>query len=268
MYIPGHEPNTDKLTKIFDFTLVILFVGGCTFAMFESVLFLLFPNMPILFTSMFPKGTSLLFHIPPLMFHIYTVLILYLATCTIFIDSVYYGVLVVPFVVKELRLDRRRYRSLSKLREMHVLKMEYRAAEILQRIFNNHVGRFLLVFQSLASLMFMICGFMIVKHGGDMNTISFCLLWVWLLGSAGIWSGWLAACAYFSTHGLKILNSWKYHVWARNHERVIMKKFRLSCKPLAVSYKNMYIIRSRSVLAFIQGLLRGLMRTLLTLRTS
>lgn len=265
--MPGHDPNTNKYTKLFDLTLVLLFLGTLGVILFESIFFIIFPKMPILFNSILPRGAPIMFHFPLLIFHMYTILILYMSTFTIVLGSINYGVLVVPFVVRELRLGRKKYRSLSKLREQETLIMEYRGAEILQKIFNNLVGRFLLVFQTLVTLMFKICGFMVIKHGKDMDAVPFVLMLVWGICAPVAWGTWLLACSYFNSHSLKILNSWKHHAWKRNMEKIIMDKFRASCKPLAVSYETMYIIRTRTVLLFLRSLIRGLMRTLLALRT-
>lgn len=221
----------------------------------------------MLFTSLVPHGFPLLIHVTFLVFHVYTIFVVYLSAFSVIHGALIYGALVAPLVIKEFRLDRSRYRSLSDLRESHTLMLEYRGVEILQKFFNNLVGFFLLPIQTLVTLMFMFGLFMVINHKNEMETIPLVLVSVWAVITPLVWGGWLMACAYFYTNGLKTMNSWKCHNWNSKEERVLMNKFRASCRPLSIGYKTLYRIRPGSVLVFVRGLIRGLKRTLLALRT-
>ena len=74
---------------------------------------------------------------------------------------------------------------------------------------------------------------------------------------------------YLEKSGRRILKSWKYHLASLRNgkERKYLRKFRLSCKPLSISYKTMYTIKQASIMVFVRGLLKGLMRALLAVKT-
>lgn len=179
-----------------------------------------------------------------------------------------YGTLVVPFIAKELSLGKKRYSSTPSLRLLPTLMIEYRAAQLLQNLYNSVIGLFLFPFQSLASLMFMVSSFMVITHWDTLNRISLSLMISWSLLAPNAWIIVLMMGAYLHKSGVRVLNSWRHHQQfiTSKADRKLMGKFRLSCKSLSVSYNRMYTIKPISTMIFVRGLIKGLLRCLLTMR--
>ncbi|CAL8092434.1 unnamed protein product [Orchesella dallaii] len=66
---------------------------------------------------------------------------------------------------------------------------------------------------------------------------------------------------YGKTEGA--IKSWKYVNWGSKEENVRMAKFQKSCKPWAVGYRKVYVIRKLTVLKWNRGIMRGTFRALL-----
>lgn len=181
-----------------------------------------------------------------------------------------YGTFVMPFFVNELRLNKMSsYRSKSELRKnCDALIKEYRAMQILQKMYNNLFGQFLVPFQSVITLTFVFGSFIVIKHRNDdtMHIFPFLLMASWSIVAPACWSFMLLIGGYLHSNGMKVLSSWKYHRgWKSCLERKLMKKCQASCKPVTINYGKAYVIRKVSVLEFNKGLIRGLARALLTL---
>lgn len=227
------------------------------------------PRLPIFFGSVLPSDSPLVIRLMIIFYHCYICFPMY---TTLGIDSsvvFLYGTLFVPFLAKELVLGRKSYKSLSKLRTMETLVLEYRAAQLMQNICNALIGPLLIPLQTLITLMFMVSGFIVIRNWSTMDSISLMLMLAWAFTAPFFWLVDLMIASYLFRSGKKILNSWKYHQMsiARIKERKLLGKVRVSCRPLSIAYKKIYIIRPTSSMVFIRGLVKGLMRTLLTLKT-
>ncbi len=228
------------------------------------------PRLPIFFGSVISTDAPLAIRIVIIFYHCYICVPMY-STLSVESSAVFmYGALVVPFLAKELALGRKSYKSLSKLRAVNTLIIEYRTAQILQNVFNVLVGPSLIPLQTLVTLMFMVTGFLGIRNWNTMNTISLTLMITWAFMAPFFWILGLIIASYLFRSGNKILNSWKYHQMsiASAKERKLLGKVRVSCRPLCVAYKKIYVIRPISSMVFTRGLVKGLMRTLLTLKTS
>lgn len=254
-----------------DIALFLQFLSCIFVAFLQAIYFFVVPDAPMLL------GSILIPYISPLMvylitfMHVYIVGVMYL---NIFVMYSYVGysyvTLVLPFLAKEIRLGKKSYKSLDRLREPVILMREYRAIQVLQNIFIGLVGRFLFPLQTMATVVFVFSSFMIIKHGYEMGVVPLVLMGSWSLMALFGWSFILMAAGYLYLSGNKILNSWRCYLgWNFvGCSKKVFSKFRRSCKPIMINYGKVFIIRKVSVLIFLRGLMRGMMRALLTLKTN
>lgn len=271
LYLPSHNPHTNRYTWIVDIALffqLLLFVFA---AFLQSIFFLVVPDATILI------GNILITYFPSFVIylitlvHIYVIMVMYL---NIFVMYGYIGYIyvtfAVPFFAKELRLGAKSYMSLYRLREPATLMKEYRAGQLLQNRFNILLGPFLVPLQTLCTIVFVCSSFMVIRHGEDIGTVLLALMCSWSALTLLAWSFILIAAGYLHSKGHQILHSWRcYHGWKFcGNTRKIFMKFRISCKPIMINNGSMFVLRRVSVLNFVKGLVRGLVRALLMLKTN
>lgn len=176
-----------------------------------------------------------------------------------------------PFVLCEFHLGRKKYKSVQILRTLPFLTLEYRACQLLQQRFTAFTGKILIPTQTLSGGVFVFASFVVIKHRNDMEVVVTVMMVCFALIGAGMWGLCLRMGGYVFSNGTKLLNSWKYcgaKMWRSKEERRAMLKFHKSCRPLVISFGKMYTIRKLTVLGYFKGLVRCLMRVLLTLQTN
>ncbi len=86
---------------------------------------------------------------------------------------------------------------------------------------------------------------------------------VWMLAGPIGWGLVLTMGGYLHSNGLKILNSWKQSRWMSSLEIKVMTRFARSCTPIMICYGKVFVVRKVSLMVFVRGLSRGLVRALL-----
>lgn len=266
-FLPSFQPNKSRYMKFMDIGILLISL----FFIFCDVLFTLFfiayPTLPHLFGSLLPSDK--LFLLPILhLYHVYSNTILltqiYLNVTVMFI----YGCVYLPIVIPELRLGRSKYRTSNALRKPDTLIWVYRMVQIIQEVVNQLVGRLLVPSQALFTLEFIFGCYTIIRHTRDLLLIAVLTISIWSIVPSLLWAGFLYSGGYLNSSGRKILNSWKYHHWPNKQVKQSMSKFVRSCRPLALCYGTIFVIRRQTLLIFLRGLIRGLMRALLTTKTT
>lgn len=265
--MPQYNPNKELTTKLFDLGVFTTTAYGVGILAITSTFLYRFPYSSILIGSEIPANTF-----GP--FRIFIVYIfphyIFTAACSvlsslmilIWID----GVLLMPFLLKQLRTDRKEYKTRSNLRNaLHLIKI-YRSAQILQIKVNKVLEYCIVPTQALVLDLILFASVMLIKFGSKLSPASKCMLTSWAILGAVAWAAALIVGGHMHWYGIKVLKSWKYTKWSRNYHRLLMSKFRKSCRPLTISYGKTYVIRRLSVLKFIRGISKGIMRTLLTLK--
>lgn len=267
--MPHYKPNNSHFEKLFDLAVIAVTLTMGFLWTIASIFIAAFQTkFPAFSGSLLRENHSLILQIILSFLHIHVTSIMLLCTYTALWGALLHAGHVVPFFCKNFRLGRKSYETLTLFRSQNVLCTEYRAAQVLQKVYNDLVGRFLIPFQCMATLMFIFAGVGLLKLRQEMESVSIWLLGILLVITPGIWLVILIVGAYLHLNGMKILRSWKYGVakTLENNstlEKKIMSKFRLSCSPLSITFKKAYTIRPGSVLVFVRGLIKGLMRTLL-----
>lgn len=176
--------------------------------------------------------------------------------------------IVLPFILLELRVDRKFYLTGEKLRSASVLQKEWRIVQILFLQANNFFGIALIPMHTLFSKFTVICMYLILRHDTGMRDDTKIICKIWTFMSITFWGFVLMLGGLVHLYGGKVLTSWKYHKWSElsKKEKKIFSSFRRSCMPLAIAYGRTYVIRRLSVMKFFRQLSAGLLRALLTLK--
>lgn len=228
-------------------------------------LFILFlPNFPWLPGNI----TGSTWYLVPVthVFPLYSFTVLILSSLTVVQGTAIYGLIVVPFLIHELTLGRKRYHTLSKMREITDITRMYRSAQILQhQVINLSLGAFCIPNQGVTSILFIFGGFVAINRRNELSTISYLAMLGITILFPMFWGVVLTIGGYMHSKGLKLLRSWKTFDWGSKHDKAYMSRFVKSSKPLMLSWGKMYVIRKISVLCYMMALMRGLSKACLSL---
>lgn len=263
IYLPSHVPEKSKAIMYFDLFVVLAYIVNGFFYICISAFFIAFPTFPNLFGSIFP--TSILWITFCSCVQLYFVFLCCCQFTYLFVSSAAYGIVLMPLLIQEFRLGRKSYKSIDLLREPAHLSIAYRANQIFHIKLNNCMGKILFPSQTMSTLLFIFCCYMLMRLRGVMEPMQICI--VGGLGgvSAVFWSSVLIIFGHIHLNGSKILSSWKRANWKNRKNRIFMDKFRLSCKPIMICWEKRFVVRKTSLLLYLRGLTRGLVRCLLSL---
>lgn len=265
VYMPIYNPNRELNTKLFELVIVILLVGLSGMGGLSCLYFLFYPMSPCLIGSVFPQTTFLPFRLFMLYLFPQYLTFSMLSTALITLTGLMiYGLIAVPFMVKELRMDKKTYISKCQLRTPSNLILVYRSSQILQTQMLNIVEYIIVPSQAIVTNVILFSSVMLIKQGYRMSMASKGMLGSWGIICTIGWTVVLMIWGYMHWYGKKLLDSWKYHQWPTKRDRALMSKFRKSCKPLRMQFGRTYVIRRLSVLKFLRSISRGIFRALLT----
>lgn len=268
--MPYYDPNREWNAKLFELILLVASSFGFGMLVATCTYFYLCPFSSVLIGSTIPPTTNILL-IPLRLFMIYVfphyLTFSYSAFASILLVAVtLYGVVTFPFLVRELNLGRKCYKTERLLRQPLEIIHVYRSAQILQLNANNVVQYLIIPSQTLVLYLTLFACVMIIKFGNVMSPSSKGMLSSWAFVACTAWTMVLMVGGYMHWYGKKVLESWKYYKWPRNGDKRVMSRFRKSCKPFMINFGKYYVIRRLSVLKFLRGISRGIFRSLLTLR--
>lgn len=238
------------------------------------LIFFFLPKFPIFYGSILPDETPFIIYLIINFYHAFLALILILNILVPLTFQVCYGLLIVPFFVKELQLGRPnyKYKASSNLRSSTKnLRNVYRQIQITQDMVNNFCGKILIPTHYLVTLLFVWSSFMIIRHKNSLELVVLLLMVAWSVTGPSLYIFFLVWGGYLHLKGLKVLSSWKNHgnkVWGDGIESKLMNKFRRSCRPICMCWGKAYVLNRLMWLRFVQGLSKVLMRALLTLETN
>lgn len=176
------------------------------------------------------------------------------------------GGTIVRFIICELNLQRKNYKSVASVRLPEKLILVHRSAQVFLQAYVLPVLGYLLVpAQAMITHMVMFACFLLTKHGDKVSQTMKSVVISWALLAAITWIAILELCGFIHSGGVGLLKSWKYHRWSCRKDKKLMSRFRKSCKPIMIHYGRTYGIRRITVLKFVRGLSKGIFRTLLTL---
>lgn len=177
------------------------------------------------------------------------------------------ALLIYPILCQELRSRRTNYATIPTLRRTpDNIILVYRTVEIFIKNLLIHVGPVILPMQGLLSQFILILNYMLVRHGHSMTLIVLMVALVWTAVCQIAWIIVLTLSATFQKGAVATIRSWKYFEFSSKFEKKYMNKFRKSCKPLCIGTKGVFRITKKTVLKFLQGIVRGTFRALITLK--
>ncbi len=271
IYMPNYNPNTNKFSYFLECCLLFICIVFSFLIIMSWVIVYKFPQIPQFIGSIIiDEGCPIIITLLVCyIFPCYMMFVMYLNLCTITGIIFIYGVVVVPFIMLEFRVNRNpsKYFACPELRSPPLLWNAWRTVQIFQSKINDLLGVVIIPTQFLLGKLVVLIVFLIMKHGKELST-SKRVMWIAWAALAGLfWSLVLLMGGYIHLYGRKILDSWKYHKWVglTNLEKKQMKKFRKSCCPLSISYGKAYIIKRLTVLKFIRGIIAAIFRMLLTI---
>lgn len=264
-YMPHYNPNKELNSKLFDMAIVLGFGAVAGMGALSSIYFYLFPFSPCLFGSVIPSTTFAPFRLYMLyIFPHYLTVVMVFNPAAIMLSVSLFGLIVMPFLITELTLDRKQYVSSRQLRTPPNIILVYRSSHVLLSKTLVVLEYMIVPTQTIITNVTLFSGVMLIKQGDRMSMASKGMLGSWSVVAAGGWTIALWVAGYMHYFGKKLLNSWKYHKWSTRGDKAVMSKFRKSCKPLMIHFGNVYALRRLSVLKFIRSISRGIFRALLT----
>lgn len=246
-----------------EWTLIYLAVSICSACIINTSVFLFYPNNPASFLHILPHKWYTIFIM--CMFYIYIIPYCYMHLLLLVQTVLPLGLLVIRILVKELRFGRPKYLSIDSLRKPQNLQIVYRMGQILILHTNALFGKILIPIQTFTTLMSVFGAYVAIKHNDKMKTMSLLMVLGWTLIAAVGWGLCLTLGGYLHSNGQKILGSWRKYEWKSKKERNEMKKFVRSCKPIVICYGKIFVVRRVSLMIFVRGLTRGLVRVILML---
>lgn len=240
--------------------------------------FFLFPRHPIHFPSIYP-AQSTAYYVVSLGYVVYVQYgCLLLANFIKTIFQMYSAVVifVLPLLRQELRLRTRsvrKYRCLPEMRKnLENIAVTYRSLQIIMKETSLVFGHYLPPLQGVGVQTAIFTGYVLIGHDKDrknsLDNVTTLMLLAVVPFAIVSWAALLICAARVHKAAKDCVNSWKRDgaLFTRVEDRKYFAKFRKSCTPLYFGFPGVMTVRHGTVLKFIQAIVRGTCRALLTLK--
>lgn len=242
------------LNKILIFLQFVLILFPATFAVHAAT----YPEFPIYISSSFsPPYSKLLLTLNSF---VYWVL---LTQSWILFNIQLQGVLthqifLTPIMATDLRATPKRS-DLS----LANLPKEYRSFEIVHWLSIDPYGNLILPLHITIYTLMMFASAILVQNSQNIGGKTVIIICHYVLGFGIFWGVLLHFGGYYFTQNLKTVRSWGKLEWSLEDKKYI-KKFIKSCKPLQMGDQARFKFNKLTLLFFIRGISRGVVRILLT----
>lgn len=177
------------------------------------------------------------------------------------------ALLIYPILSRELRPGQNDYATLPELRTTpENIVLVYRTLEIYVKNLLIRFGSIVLPVQAYLSQFVLILNYVLIKNGHEMTGVSIMVALTWSLACQMAWIILLSLAAIFAKEAKVTTKSCKYFEFSSKLEKKYMSKFAKSCKPLFVGKEGVFRVSKKTVLKFLQGIVRGTFRALITLK--
>jgi hypothetical protein len=196
---------------------------------------------------------------------IWLVMALYSIMAFILMVIVTYGALVVPIVCKELvrgKVNGYKTKWMLRLIPRH-LTMEYRKIEIIHLNTNEIIGVAIIPFQALVGETVVFSNFVMLTMWEELDGITAAVFIFVTFGLTMAYAGFLEGFGIFHKRGKELLETWRLARWSSKRDRIWIKKFVKSCRPLAMRSKEQFCVKRLSSLHFVQGIVVGTLSLIL-----
>lgn len=266
-FSPSFNPNTAFSNKLVDSFALCNFLFYQLTAVVHCLYFVLDPFAPGLPSNFLSPKTPLVlvysFNIP-----FYFALFVYYSNIAIVLNvALYFFSVFVTFIIHELKIgSKRTYKSVPELRTPETITRIYRSVDIVFGQFNSLIGPMLIPLQAFATLICVFSSYILIKQRQELDTVLCAFMASLPVVTSASWCLILTMGGYIHTNGVKVLKSWPRFQWASGLETKYMLKVVKSCKPVSMCYGKQFVIQRKTLLIFVRGLSRGLMRVLLSVR--
>lgn len=171
------------------------------------------------------------------------------------------------FYTTELRLGQPKfkYRCDQFLRDNpETLRHVYRSFQVLHKTSMKMLGPYLLFINGTIMGLCIFNNFVLIRFWKNLQTFEKLPFIGGNYLSLIFWTSLLEFGRILFSRGNKVISSWKGNKWKSSFENKVMAKFRVSCKPLLLSYGTQFVIRKGNLFLFYRGIMRGTFRALLT----
>lgn len=266
-YYPHYNTKSNMISYIVEI-LLILTIGASLCTHMSLILLSLYtPHMPPLLGYLIPKEdyTSRVQFFTTLFTTIGLGFQCHGLTLTSSLNVIYN--FYIPYILgKELRVGRpsSRYKAANKIRQPQNIRVVFRCFQIVHQNMFCWFGIFLMLINAgcMSSAVY-IC-FVLLRFGTELRLLTKIPLLFAIVMISVTWSGVLEIGKHYHLNGKKVFGSWKRYDWGSKFENRVMAKFRLSCRPILLSYGKTFVVGPASVLNFSKGVVRGTMRCLLS----
>lgn len=169
----------------------------------------------------------------------------------------------IPIMSKDLRSGLKINRTKSDLRSPDNLTHEYRCCELVHCFEMEYYGKLILPLHMLVYVLIMFPSAILIQHSSHMHGKTILLIGLYIVEFFTIWSSILLFGGYYSAQNVKTIKSWKKLGWNKEDKKYL-SRFAKSCKPLQIGDQSRFKINKLSILFFVRGLSRGIVRILLT----
>jgi len=175
-------------------------------------------------------------------------------------------ILILPILEKDFRPTNPSFRTVDLLRSPEYFLKAYRSIQLLHKLGAETYGQIIPLMQTMESQLIILGLFTLIRNFSQLDETVVSLLVVFVILSFCFWTGILWAAGKFGSISCATIQSWELFPWNSRADRKYIIKFKRSCPPLLIGVQGVFNITKVSVLRFLQGLIRGTFRALLTLK--
>lgn len=172
-----------------------------------------------------------------------------------------------PYILgKELRVGRQRkhYIAIDLIRKPANIRIEFRCFQFVHTNIFCFLGFVFMLLNAGCMIGVIYNIFVFFRYRSKLSPLTTVPLVMGVLITMALWCGVLEMGRMFHVRCNKVFGSWKKFDWGSKRENGIMKRFRLSCRPILIAHGKTFVVRPLSVMIFYRGVIRGTMRVLLS----
>ncbi|OXA39474.1 hypothetical protein Fcan01_25796 [Folsomia candida] len=234
-----------------------------------------FPRHPIHFPNVYHPGSLLyyaayVFYFPA---NLYTLCYFTQYVKLVFQAYTYFILLVVPILRNGISLiipprQRRHPFKYDLVQRPENIFLTYRTLQLIMKDMSFVFGRLIAPIQVVFGQCVITSAYFLIGGGARDDSVTSMILWIVIPFTAVSWTVMLAFSGIIYQSANRCIASWKRGAgwWDNGEDRNYMKKFRISCKPIYIGYPGLITVTSKTALMFVQGIVRGTVRTLLAFK--
>lgn len=267
-YLVAKRRKDDKFTKQLDGAIALLSLFLLSSFSVSTIFYVYKPHTVCNFGNLVPTNA------PKILVYLAIIPLLFanlVYHCNLWMTVVFIFLVLAIFfqlVLREIKLGKLGtfYILKDQVRKPEDLALVYRSAHMIFCRVNLWIGKIFIVTHAVATMFFVVGVSIAMKFYDRLSTTKICLLLMWTFAVAIVWTILLLFGGHLHLHTTKAIASWKRNQWKSRMERKVMLKFSKSCKPIYLGYGKLFQMKNISVLVYLKGISRGILRALLTSR--